>query len=145
MRFGVLLAAMACGNPGPRPLAYGTENCEHCHMTLVDPRFSAELLTSTGRVIPFDDVGCLGTLVATGGIPAAQIGSLWVSEYLPPHGLLEVSRAVFLQSDSVHTPMDYGIVAVQPGPRADSLRKALGGELLAWDSVLARLRSNPGR
>jgi copper chaperone NosL len=146
LRFlAILLAAAACGAPGPRPLAYGTETCAHCHMTLADPRFSAELLTTTGRAIPFDDVGCLGSFVATHGVPAGQIRSLWVSEFLPPHALLAVSRAVFLRSDSLHTPMDYGIVALAPGPRADSLRTALDGELLSWDQVLATLRSNPGR
>jgi copper chaperone NosL len=144
-RLGLLLAAAACGAPGPRPLAYGAENCAHCHMTLADPRFSAELLTTTGRAIPFDDVGCLGSFVATAGVPAAQIRSLWVSDYLPPHALLEVSHAVFLRSAALHTPMDYGIVALAPGPRADSLRTALGGELLSWERVLAALRSNPGR
>lgn len=142
---GFLWLAAACGGSGPRPLAYGIEQCAHCHMTLADPRFSAELVTTTGRVIPFDDVGCLGTFVAGNGVAADQIRSLWVSEFLPPHTLLEVSRAVFLRSNSLHTPMDYGVVALEPGTRADSLRAALGGELLAWDSVVATLRSNPGR
>jgi hypothetical protein len=41
--------------------------------------------------------------------------------------------------------MDYGIVALVPGPRADSLRTALRGELLSWERVLAELRSHPGR
>ncbi|HTL04705.1 MAG TPA: hypothetical protein VL241_03100 [Gemmatimonadales bacterium] len=144
-RLGVLLAAAACGAPGPRPLAYGTENCAHCHMTLADPRFSAELVTVTGRVIPFDDVGCLGSFVATGGLPAAEIRSLWVSDYLPPHALREVARAVFLESDSLHTPMDYRLVALAPGPRADSLRAVLGGTLRSWDAVLAGLRARSGR
>lgn len=145
IRLGLLLAAAACGAPGPRPLAYGAENCAHCHMTLADARYGAELLTTTGRVIPFDDVGCLASFVATNGIPAARVGSLWVSDFLPPHALLAVSRAVFLRSDALHTPMDYGIVALAPGPRADSVRAALGGDLLPWDRVLTALRSTPGR
>lgn len=141
---GVLLAAAACGASGPRALAYGVESCAHCHMTLADPRFGAELRSVTGRVIPFDDVGCLGMFLVTNGIPPAQVRSAWVSEFVPPHRLLEASRAVFLRSESLHTPMDYGIVALEPGPRADSLRAALGGELLSWDQVLAALRSRPG-
>lgn len=144
-RLGLLLAAAACGAPGPRPLAYGTEQCTHCHMTLADPRFSAELVTTTGRVIPFDDVGCLATFIATRGIPDEQIHSLWVSEFLPPHTLLDASRAVFLRSDSVRTPMDYGIVALAPGPRADSVRMGQGGELLSWEEVLHTVRSSAAR
>jgi copper chaperone NosL len=114
-------------------------------MTLADPRYSAELVTVTGRVIPFDDVGCLGSFVATGGVPAAEIRSLWVSDYLPPHALREAARAVFLESDSLRTPMDYRLVALEPGPRADSLRAALGGTLRSWDEVVASLRTRPGQ
>ena len=138
----VLLGGLACGSPGPRPLAYGTEQCTHCHMTLADPRFSAELVTRTGRVLPFDDPGCLATFVATNGIPADQVHSLWVSDFLS-HELVPVSEAVFLRSEAVSSPMDFHFAALRRGPRADSLRGALGGELLAWDSVVARLK--PGQ
>ena len=30
---------------GPRPIALGEEVCRHCHMTIADPRFAAELVT----------------------------------------------------------------------------------------------------
>lgn len=137
----LLLMAGACRSPEPRPLAYGVEQCSHCHMTLADPRFSAELVTTTGRVIPFDDIGCLATFLGGNGIGTDQISSLWVSEFFPPHRLLAASSAVFLRSDSLHTPMDHGIAAVEPGARADSLHALLGGEVLSWEAVLARLRS----
>ncbi|HEV8453934.1 MAG TPA: hypothetical protein VGQ24_03525, partial [Gemmatimonadales bacterium] len=70
---GVTLAAAACGSPGPRPLAFGTEQCAHCHMALADPRFAGELVTTTGKTIPFDDVGCLAKYVGTGGMSRERI------------------------------------------------------------------------
>jgi len=74
--FGAILAAAACTTPGPRPLAFGSEECTRCHMTLADPHFAGELVTTTGKVIPFDDVGCLASFVATGGIARNRIHSL---------------------------------------------------------------------
>ena len=137
----VLLGGLGCGVPGPRPLEYGTELCAHCHMTLADPRFAAELVTRTGKVIPFDDPGCLGSFVAGNGIPAEQIHSLWVSDFVSG-ALFAVAEAVFLRSEAVHSPMDYHFAALRrgPPPQADSVRAALGGKLLPWDSVVAALR-----
>lgn len=142
---GVMLAAAACGTPGPRPLAFGTEQCAHCHMTLADPRFAGELVTATGKTIPFDDVGCLATFVATKGISAVRIHSLWVQDFSHPESLLEATTAVFLRNDSIRTPMDYGVVALRPGPEADSVRAVLGGELLSWAAVLRLVGEGPAR
>ena len=139
----VLLAAAVACTPGPRPLALGSEQCAHCHMTLADPRFAGELVTRTGRVIPFDDVGCLATFVATGGIAPDEIHSLWVNDFARPDSLLRVADAVFLESDSLHTPMDYGLAALRPGAPADSVRARLGGELVSWDAVMLGVRNRP--
>lgn len=135
---GLLLAAAAACSPGPRPLAYGTETCAHCHMTLADPRFASELVTRTGRIIPFDDVGCLATFVATGGIAAEEIHSLWVNDFAHPDSMVEAPRAIFLSSDAIRTPMDYRMVAFRASPDAEGARSRLGGELITWDEVLRR-------
>ena len=139
------LTAAACGTPGPRPLAFGAEQCGHCHMTLADPRFAGELVTTTGKTIPFDDVGCLAMYVGTGGMTRDQIASLWVSDFAHPDSLFDANQAVFLRSDSLHTPMDYHVVAFRQGRTADSVRAALGGELLSWDQVVRLVAERPGR
>ena len=140
-----LLSAAACATPGPRPLAFGAEQCSHCHMTLADPRHAGQLVTVTGKVFPFDDVGCLATFVATGGIAAGEIHSVWFHDFTRPDSLLDAGGAVFLQHDSIRTPMDYGIVALRRGPATDSLADATGGRLLSWNEVLERVRVRPAR
>lgn len=110
-------------------------------MTVVDPRFAAQLVTATGKVLPFDDVGCLATFLVTGGVDAPPVHSLWVSDFLRPDSLLAVADAIFLQSDSLRTPMDHRIVALRPGADADRLHARLGGALLHWDDVMRVLGS----
>lgn len=141
---GILATAAACSSPKPRPFAFGEEACTHCHMTLADPRFGAELVLRTGKVLPFDDVGCLATYLATGGAAPAAVHSLWVSDYLEPGALLPAAEAVFLRSDSLRTPMDYRVVALRPGARADSLRHRLDGTLVRWEDVMALVQAKPG-
>lgn len=133
----VALAA-ACAGPGPRPIAYGQEVCRHCHMTIADPRFAGELVTRRGRVQVFDDVGCLAAFAAEGSVPAGEVHSLWVQDFLHPDSLLDARTAVYLRVDSLQTPMGSHLVALRAGPEADSLRARLGGRLLRWDEIERR-------
>lgn len=127
--------AAACAGPAPRPIAFGEESCRHCHMAIVDPRFAAELVTDNGRVYTFDDVGCLAAFVREGTVPAAEVHSLWVYDYLHPDSLLDARQAVYLGVDSLRTPMSSHLAALRPGPEADELQARLGGELFAWDEL----------
>jgi copper chaperone NosL len=136
----IFAAALACGPPGPAPIAWGSDECRHCHMTIVQPEFAAELVTARGKVLRFDDVGCLAAFVAGGEVPPGQVHSLWVSDFLAPDGLFSSTDAVFLLSDSARTPMSTGVVALRAGLPADSLRAAWQGRFIPWDSVVARAR-----
>jgi copper chaperone NosL len=129
----VLLLA-GCRRPGPRAIAYGSESCAHCHMTIADPRFSAELLTRTGKAIPFDDVGCLAAWLAEHALPVA--GS-WVVSFTDSRWI-RADSATYLHTDRLHTPMASGLVALRPGREADSVQALLGGWLLSWPEVLSR-------
>ena len=132
------VVAAGCARPAPRPIAWGEESCRHCHMTIADPRFAAELVTSKGLVYVFDDVGCLAAFLRGGTVAAAQVHSLLVYDYLRPDSLLDARRAVYLRADTLRTPMSSQLAALRPGPAADSLHASLGGELLAWDELPAR-------
>jgi copper chaperone NosL len=137
-----LTAVAACGAPGPKPIELGETPCEHCHMTISDPRFAAELVTTHRRIRLFDDAGCLAAYVADGSEDAQAIRSLWVSDYLHPGIMLEVGQAHFVRSDSLRTPMDTRVVAVARRDAADSLAQALGGTVIAWTEVVAEASSH---
>ena len=129
----VSVLALACGLREPRAIAYGAEACVHCHMTITDPRFSAEAITSTGKIVVFDDVGCIAEWLGQNSQP---VQSTWVSSFVDGRWL-EASTAVYLKTETLHSPMASGTVALRPGREADSVRSALGGSLTAWREVLA--------
>lgn len=110
-------------------------------MTVTDPRYSAELVTRTGKVLVFDDIGCLATFLASGELAPAGVHSAWAHDYVAPGEWARTSDLSFVHSDSFHTPMGSGLVALARVGDADSLGAAVGGELLDWAQVLAR---NPG-
>jgi copper chaperone NosL len=128
---------LGCARPAPRLIAYGEEACRHCHMTIADPRFAAELVTTTGKVYVFDDVGCLTAFVHRGPVPPSQVHGLWVYDYLQPDSLLDARQALYLRVDSLATPMASHLAALRAGAAADSLRARLGGTFLTWDRLPA--------
>jgi copper chaperone NosL len=132
-------AVLACAAPGPVPIVLGERDCDHCHMTIADARFAAELVTRTGKVYAFDDAGCLATFAVTGPVGAEQVHSVWVTDFRHPGTLIPAQDARFLRTDRVQTPMGSSLVAV-PRAAADSLQAALGGTLLDWGEVLAAAR-----
>ena len=138
----VLLAVTGCGAARPFPIELGHEPCDHCHMTLADPRFTAELVTRTGRQYRFDDIGCMARFLADSGARLAEGSKAWVSDYLHPESWLSADSANYLRSPANHTPMASGLLAVAPGAPIDSLRAALSGQQLTWVQVMTSARDS---
>jgi len=126
-----LLGVLACGPGTPRPIAYGAEPCTHCHMTISDPRFVAEAVLTTGKVLAFDDIGCLATWLGTAQEP---VETVWVASFTDQEWL-RAEEATFLRTDSLRTPMASGLIALSTPAEGDSLRAMLGGTLLGWSAI----------
>lgn len=129
-------AGVACGQPSPRPIRYGHELCQYCRMTITDPRFAAQLVTRTGRVFSFDDIGGLVAFMNEERVPPAEVHSTWVHSFSHPELQLDATTARFLRSDRLRTPMGSQLAAFLPGREGDSIGAELGGEVLRWEEVL---------
>ncbi len=130
----------ACQPGGPRPIAFGEEPCTHCHMTVADPRFTAEAITPAGKTFVFDDVGCLASWLLESGTP---IRAAWVASFLAPANWIPADSAMYLKTSSIRTPMSSGLIALRPGAEADSVLAALGGSLQRWSDVRASAHAHP--
>ncbi|QKJ32972.1 nitrous oxide reductase accessory protein NosL [Mucilaginibacter mali] len=97
--------------PGFEPVNYGHDNCTHCRMTIVDKRFTAELLTSKGRAYKFDDFGCLLNYLKEEHVndPGMKI---YVADFDHPGGqFLDARQAVFIRNEKLHSPMNGNLAA----------------------------------
>jgi hypothetical protein len=108
-------------------------------MTLADPRFAAQLRTGSGKAVVFDDVACLAGWMQENPAPS----SAWVASFVSEGTWLVADSAVYLESDTLRTPMASGLAALRPGREADSVLAALGGRLLTWRDVLAAPHRHP--
>jgi copper chaperone NosL len=132
---GGALFAAACGAGGPRPIAYGRENCDYCRMAISDARFGAELITTTGAVKVFDSVECLVSYYLD-AVSRGDVREAYVTDFRRPGTFIVADRARFLRGGP-GSPMGLSLTAFASDAEAATARDELGGgELLAWSDVL---------
>jgi copper chaperone NosL len=130
------LAAMGCSEPVPRAIHYGEDACDHCRMTIADPRFAGQLVTRTGKVFRFDDPRCLASFVAAAHVPSAAVHSIWLNDYRTPDSRVHADTAVFVTSDEIRAPMNGQTAAFAKRADAEALQSTVGGHLQSWQTFL---------
>lgn len=128
----MLGALAACASAGPRPIAYGRDQCANCRMVVSDPRYAAELVTAKGRTLVFDSVECLATYLIRETRDAAG-GSPWVATHDAPATLVPAERALFRRVTGPGSPMGKGLTAY-------ASPSAAGAETLPWADVVTLVR-----
>jgi copper chaperone NosL len=127
------LLLLSC-TPEPQEIAYGSENCHHCQMTISDNRYGAELVTKKGKVFKFDSAECLAAYVKEQPNTVAEL--LLVSDFENPGHFINASEAIFMQSENQPSPMGLNLTAFADQSRAIKVAREKDGKLLAWSDVL---------
>jgi copper chaperone NosL len=130
-----LLAVLACAGPasGPPQVHWGTDECDHCHMILSEPRFAAVVRDASGQESRFDDVGCLAGWWAEN---ARDHATAWVQG---PAGSWLVASSAWFAPTGARTPMGSGLVAF-PTAEAATAATPRGDHALSWQELLTRFR-----
>jgi len=140
-----LLLVAACGD-APRTVHIGSDNCDHCHMTISQEAFAAQLITDRGRAYLFDSVECMAEFLNEGEtVTRDQVRSLWVTDFAEPGSWVRAEDARYLRSDELRSPMGMGLSAYATDEGAGESRSEFGGELMDWEQVLRLVEENPVR
>ena len=120
---------------GPEPIAFGNDSCAFCKMTIVDPKFGAELITDKGRILKYDAAECLVDHLEQ---DAPAYRQLLAVAYDQPGHLHPVDSLAFVVSPDYRSPMGANLAGVkEPG----SLRSA-HDPLLSWQEVRNQLAAH---
>lgn len=130
-----------------RPLRVGVDVCPYCNMTILDARYAAQLISTTGKVHLYDDLGCmLDHLLGYGG-PRVASREVYVADYAASQRseprFLPAESAFFLYHERIRTPMGVGLLAFGSQAALEGyLRQQpqYQGSRLRWDELLARGR-----
>ena len=123
---------------GPEPIIAGTDHCYFCKMTITDLRFSTELLTDKGRIFKFDDLHCMMSYVKADANETHARTSYFVADYSSDHSLFDASRAFYLQSSALRSPMGGNVAAFRLKDSLLVAQKHFSGEMLEWGTLKAK-------
>ena len=134
-----LVLVQAC-SVEPVPLVYGKDMCHTCKMTLVDPKFGAEILTKKGKVYKFDDVNCLLNFYTSDYEEQSNLQQILVADFATENKLIDVTTAYFVRAEAVRSPMASGVAAFSSQEGLNSVNSQWNGELLTWDEVVQKVK-----
>ncbi len=120
----------------PQPLKIGADNCSFCQMTISNPRFGAEILTTKGKVLKYDDISCLVTDMTTKKIAENDIHSIYSADFCGNHDLIDVKSSFFFKSENLRSPMAGNIAAFSNKDSMNFYMNSLSGEAVAWDDII---------
>ena len=129
--FASLLLA-AC-SVEPEPIAYGSDNCVFCQMTIVDKTHAAQLVTRKGKQHKYDAIECL--VQNLGAWEMDEIAHLRVADYGNPGVMTPAETATFLISDEIKSPMGAYLSAFSSMETAREALEQHGGDLFSWDEL----------
>ncbi len=134
----LLLFLSACV-PQPEKIAYGTDGCHFCSMTIVDKIHGAEIVTEKGKVFKFDAVECMiNQLKET---DTATISLFLVNHYERPEAFIDATKASFLISENLPSPMGAFLTAFEDRAEGERIKAKEGGQLYTWKEILSKLNS----
>lgn len=116
----------------PPEIDYGQDVSVGCGMIISDPAFAAGSVLKDGTVLKFDDVGDM--LKFHFEHPDRQVAEYFVHDYQADAWLI-ADDAVFVQTDSLVSPMGYGVAAFGTREAAEAFAADRDGRVWSLNDV----------
>ncbi len=139
----VLILFLTAGcSPEPKPIAYGAANCTHCNMTVADNRYGAELVNDKGKAYFFDSAECLMAYANEQPEQTENAAFLLVTDFTRPGELIDATKATYLQTIALPSPMGMYMTAIEDQATAAKMQQEHGGRLLNWNDAVEAVKNN---
>lgn len=129
----LLLMLFSC-NVTPQAIDYGNDGCHFCKMTIVDKLHAAEIVTTKGKVYKFDASECMINFLED--FDNSEIKLYLANNYTEPEVLIDATKATFLISENIPSPMGAFLSAFKTNEDAAKMQAEKGGTLYTWDALL---------
>lgn len=136
--FICLLFTISSCEVKPVPINFGTDACHFCKMTIVDQQHAAQYVTKKGKQFKFDAVECMLNDFSENGIE--NLGVLLVSDYANPGEMTDATKAIYLISQEIKSPMGANLSSFGKPADAENTLRSHGGELYSWKEMLNKYR-----
>jgi copper chaperone NosL len=123
----------------PKPIDYGNDGCHFCKMTIVDKVHAAEIVTNKGKVYKFDATECMVNFKEN--FDTSEIKFYLSNNYSEPEVLTDATKATFLISKNIPSPMGAFLSAFKNKEDAQKMQSEQSGTLYTWDELLLHLKN----
>lgn len=130
----VMLTLSSCST-GPQPIKFNADVCDHCKMTITDPKFGGELLTKKGKIYRFDDAKCISGFLKAGTVQQEDVKKIYLLDYANQGQLLDASTCILLKSQELKSPMGGDLAAFASKESAAQPQKQFNGTLTSWNDI----------
>lgn len=123
----------------PEPFNYGKDNCDECHMTIMDPHFGGQVITKKGKTYKFDDAHCLVKFLKAGTVKEDDIAKTVFLDYNTENSFLDVKKATFVTADVLKSPMNSNTAAFATNEAATEKAATTNGTTSDWQTIYGKL------
>ena len=125
-------------NISPKAINYGADGCHYCKMTIVDKIHAAEIVTKKGKVYTFDATECMVNFKKE--FDTSEIKLYLSNNYNEPEALIDATKATFLISKNIPSPMGAYLSAFKTKNEALMVQSEKGGTIYSWQELINHLR-----
>lgn len=131
---GLILLLLTACSVEPEPIAYGTDSCHYCKMSIVDQKYGAEIVTTKGRYMKFDAIECMVNFIHS-DFNMEDGKYFMVTHYTNPGELQQAGESVFLKSEQFNSPMGANLTAFSDAAKAKEATEG-NAEVYSWEELL---------
>jgi len=123
-------------NPKAEKINLGKDQCAECKMTIVDPKFGAEIVTKKGKMYKFDDTHCIAVFLERRGVELSNIHQTLFVQYNAPGEFVKVKSAEFVVSSQFKSPMGGNAAAFKNATEANKKSAEIeGSRVTNWATL----------
>ncbi len=115
----------------PPKLNLGQDPCDNCFMIINEKKFAASIWLENGEAKRFDDIGCMIDFINKN---KSNVKTYWVYDYITKEPML-TNNAFFIDSDSLITPMGFGIVAFKSEAEASKFAEEYKTKIISFNEL----------
>lgn len=136
---GMLVLAGCTNEQNYEPVEINPEVdvCEICNMSIAHENYATEIITASGDVYKFDDIGCMIEFVhKEKSVPEDEIARQYVRD-VESGEWVELEEAYHVYHEDIWTPMANGVVSFKNKEAAQNyIEKEGKGELYDYEKLL---------
>ena len=131
----ILLVFQSC-KTDYEPINYGQDECDFCRMLITDKRFGSEIINDKGKVLKFDEVGCMIEYAIAKNYIGDTSQRFLVTDLSEPETFINATSALFIENENFRSPMGLNVCAFGDEAASQKFLSENGGNKFNWIELI---------